>query len=158
MIPNNCLTDTVYSMLADIYYSSETQDEYGTMISTWTFDRTIGCSAVSANPKNVNSNLDPDVLMKYQDFIRMRTTKDIRVASNQTLYPITSILITNIRNATGVSFWNDQVGPRANQPTLFEVRTVTPSIDPFQNIDHYMIYLSRSDYQGSDFSWEQLLI
>jgi len=147
MFPNNCLVDTIYPMLADIYYSSETQDEYGTMNSTWSFNKTIQCSAITLNPKNVNANLDPDVFMKYQDFVRIRTLNDIRVSSNLTQYPINLILITNIRNANGLSFWNEQAGNRQNQPTLFEIRTVTPSIDPFQNINHYMVYLARSNNQ-----------
>jgi hypothetical protein len=152
MIPNNCLTDTLYPMTADIYYSTETQDEYGTMNSVWNFDRTIKCSAVQVNSKNVASNLDPDILMKYNDYLYMRTTSDIRVSSNSTKYPITLILVTNISNSNGLSYWNEQVGAREGEPTLFEVRTVSPSIDPFQDINHYMIYLARSQDQGSEIS------
>jgi hypothetical protein len=146
MIPFNCLTNTVYPINADVYYSTNTQDSFGTILRTWIFDRTVPCGVISKS-LNRDPELTPDQLMKYKDDLSLRTPDNIRVASDSTEYPLTEILVTNIRNNDGLVIWKEYGGEFAGTPTAFEVRTVAPVLDPFQQIDHYYIYIARSQNQ-----------
>jgi hypothetical protein len=148
MLPFNCVTDMQYPFQADIYYSFNTQDQFGTINRTWFFDRTIKCYLIS---KSINRDpeLTPDLLMKFKDDLTLRTPENIRIASNDDNFPLTEILVTNLRNQKEQLFWNEYGDEFAGVPTVFEVRTVTPVLDPFQNLDHYFVYIARSQNQSA---------
>jgi hypothetical protein len=146
MLPFNCLTNTVYPLKADIYYSSNTQDSFGTILRTWVYDREIPCGVISKSLGR-DPELTPDLLMKFKDDLSLRTPEDIRVSAANAEYPLTEILVTNIRNSDGLVIWQEYGAEFAGMPTAYEVRTVAPSLDPFQNIDHYYIYIARSQNQ-----------
>lgn len=148
MLPFNCLTNTLYPMKADVYYSSITQDGFGKLNRTWTLDRTIQCSAIS-HQIDAGAALEPALMMKYKDDVDIRTPDNIRIATDSSEYPLTEILITNIRNEDDVCIWNEYGAEFVGNPTVFEVSTVAPSLDAFQNVEHYYIYASRSPQQSA---------
>lgn len=146
MLPFNCLNNTIYPLSADIYYAVGTQDSFGTVNKNWYFNRTIACSVLSQNV-NRDPELTPDQLMKYKDDLSLRTAENIRLSDDQSNYPLTEILVTNIRNSDDNVLWKEYGAEFAGNPTLFEVRTVAPVLDPFQQVDHYYIYIARSQNQ-----------
>jgi hypothetical protein len=149
MLPFNCLDATVYPLSADLYYGLAYQDDFGKITRTWYLDRTIKCSAIS-DQIDEGAALTPDIMMKFKDNIKLRTPEDIRVASDSAKYPLTEILITNIRNSDGIVIWKEYGEDFANIPTVFEVQSTVPSLDPFQNVDHYYVYLGRSQNQDAN--------
>ena len=50
MLPNGNLSDLMYPMTADIYYSTSEQSSFGEMVNTWSFDRVVNCSAIKERP------------------------------------------------------------------------------------------------------------
>ena len=44
------LSAIMYPMSADIYYSTETQNDIGEIVSSWSKDRSIKCSAIKERP------------------------------------------------------------------------------------------------------------
>ncbi len=63
-------------------------------------------------------------------------------------YPITSILLTNIRDAkTGTIFYTESSGVRSGDPTVFDIMSVNPYVNPWNDIEYYKVYLTRSDQQ-----------
>lgn len=149
MLPFNCLTNTLYPMRADIYYATQTQDAFGTINKTWIFDRTVQCSAVSHH-LDAGAALDPALMMKYKDDVDVRIPENIRIAVDTSEYPLTEILITNIRNENDTCIWNEYGEEFVGNPTVFEIKTVVPSLDPFQTIEHYYVYAARSQNQYAD--------
>lgn len=149
MLPFNCLTETIYPLQADIYYGVVFQDDFGKINRTWYLDRTIKCSAVSEQLDG-GPALEPDQMMKFKDNIKLRIPEDIRVALDSSEYPLTEILVTNIRNSDDLVIWKEFGSDLVGQPTVFEIQTLVPSLDPFQNIEHYYVYVARSQNQSSD--------
>lgn len=143
-----------FPMHCDVYYSIETQDDYGKMVKQWFFDRTEHCSIYSISDRSNDDNFtfnsaSNDIFFKLETMLYGRTEKDLRKSSNGEYYPLSNILINNIRGLeTDDSFFIETVGGFVGTPTLYEIKANQPYVGPFNKVDYYKIQLERSDIQG----------
>ena len=142
-----------FPMHCDLYFSMETQDDYGKMARKWFFDRTENCSIFSISDKSNDENFSFTTgrnkeFFKLETMLYGRTETDLRKSSNGEYYPLSSILIKNIRGAeTDSSFFIETVGGFTGEPTIYELKANQPFVGPFNRIDYFKIQLERSDTQ-----------
>lgn len=133
-----------YPMTADIYYSTQTQNNMGEVVKTWNRDRTIACSAIKRNTDSrVAAMIDPQKFLEYDILVAMRMREDILQSSDSTLYYITDILVKNIKDANNMVVWKETI----DKPTIFEVMSIEPMYNMFSVLDGYRALLVRSDNQ-----------
>lgn len=138
--------NTFYPLIADIYYATRTQDEFGAIDKEWTLDRSIRVDfSMSTNYKD--QQMQADQVMWVQDMITGTTPDDIRIDSEGGMHSITDILVTNVRNDKGVAIYIETAGAREGSGTLFEVAGVLPHNDPWGNNDYYKVVAKRSMVQ-----------
>jgi len=142
-------TDFIYPMLADIYYPIVEQGAYGDVKKNWVLDRTIACQFNSAGTAN-KEEIRPEVKLLLDNSLIGRVKSDIRFSSEEQRNALTNIVITNIRDKNGNVIYLETSGPRAGQPTIFELATFDPLLGPFGNIEYYKLVVKRSENQGSD--------
>jgi len=142
--------DIYFSMTADIYYSTETQNDFGQVVQEWYKDREIKCSAITSYVgRTLSQDMRPDQFMDYSNFLYMRTNEDIRVLfqdqenQNSEAKGLNEILISNIKNEKGVVLYKDY-----SKPTIYEIRTIVPSFDEFSNLNYYRTFISRAQDQS----------
>lgn len=141
-------------MHVDIYYSSETQDDYGKMVKKWSFDRTEHCSIFSISDKNNDENFtfnssNNKEFFKLETMLYGRTQTDLRKSSSGEYYPMSNVLLKNIRGLeTDSSFFIETVGGYEGEPTIYEIKANQPYVGPFNKVDYFKIQLERSDIQG----------
>jgi hypothetical protein len=155
MLFNSSLDEILYPMTADIYFAQESQSDYGNMVRSWKFDRTVNCSAVtSLIGRTFGKELNvKDKIIEYNSSINFRTNEDIRKDNNNKYHPINAIAITNIRDANGKPAWINTENLKTKAETVktkYEVKTIIPSFDMFHNIGMYRIFLTRSANQRWD--------
>ena len=126
MLPGASFNDLFYPMTAEIYYADTKQDELGSMKKTWVYDRTIKCSAISQMADK--TTLGGESKQKKK---------------NGTFYPITEILITDIKDPNGEYVWEDVLGKRVQ----FEVKSFVPGYDFDHTKKFYRAFLARSKNQ-----------
>lgn len=134
-------------MYLDIYYSTESQDKFGKEIKDWCLNKTVlgYAEILGAVDKD---GLKAGQFFEYLDKLIGRTKEDPRVSIEGINYPITNILITNIRDAkTGQEFYKESSGEREGESTLYEVMAVEPYVNPWNQIEYYKILFNRSDRQ-----------
>lgn len=142
-----CASDPFHNMKMDIYYSTESQDKFGKEIKTWIFDRTVLGYA------EILGAVDRDGLKNSQFFefegkLIGRTKEDPRTSLEGISYPITSMVITDIRDAsTDLQYYTESYGDRAGESTVFEIMAVEPYVNPWNEIEYYKILFNRSDKQ-----------
>ena len=101
MLPNGNLSDLMYPMTADIYYSTAEQSSFGEMVNTWSFDRVINCSAIKERPDSAIANaISSEKFIEYSYKLDFRTADEILKSSDDISYSITEILITNIKDVS----------------------------------------------------------
>jgi hypothetical protein len=143
-----------FPMHCDVYYSIETQDGYGKMVKKWFFDRTEHCSIYSVNDRSNDENFtfnaaSKDVFFKLETMLYGRTQTDLRQSSSGEYYPLSRVLIKNIRGLEDDNpFFIETVGGYAGKPTLYEIKANQPYVGPFNKVDYFKIQLERSDIQG----------
>jgi len=139
----------MFPMLADIYYPIVEQGAYGDVKKNWVLDRTIACQFNSAGTAN-KEEIRPEVKLLLDNSLIGRVKSDIRFSSEEQKNALTNIVITNIRDKNGNVIYLETSGPRAGQPTIFELATFDPLLGPFGNIEYYKLVVKRSENQGSD--------
>ena len=140
----NGINALFYPMTADIYYATQTQNDFGEIIKTWTKDRTIKCSAIKQNPNSRTPNyVNPSTNLEYDIVINFRTNEDIQVSSTNSSYRVTDILITNIKDTNGNIVWKET----QSDPTVFELRAIEPMLDVSSVIMGYRIHCVRTESQ-----------
>jgi hypothetical protein len=143
-----CYPDFLFSMNLDIYYSIEDQDKFGTEVKSWSFDQTlVGYAEIlgSVDRDAIKNNM----LFEYEGKLIGRSRVDPRTSMSGITYPISSIIITNIRDInTGQEFYTESFGDRAGMSTIFEILSVEPYVNPWNEIEYYKILFNRSDFQG----------
>jgi hypothetical protein len=78
-----------------------------------------------------------------------RTQTDLRKSSSGEYYPMSNILIKNIRGLEGDdSFFIETVGGYSGKSTIYEIKANQPYVGPFNKVDYFKIQLERSDIQG----------
>ena len=148
----DCDTNTFFPMLCDVYYASETQDSYGRINKKWSLDSTRACNLYNITDINQADRFDFDEKkffnLKTGVFGRVKT--DIRRSLDGRFFPVSHILVTNIRikncDTEELLMYETDGGYEAT-PTIFEPKTVHPYMGPLGRIEFYQIKFDRSDTQ-----------
>lgn len=140
-----------FPMRCDVYYATESQDDYGKIEKKWDLDRTEQCSFYTLGDQSNNDNFsfDDKKFYRMETMLFGRVRKDLRKSSSGLLYPSSHILITNIRagNCNTEIFFYETNGQYVGEPTVFEVKMVQPHIGPFSTSEYFKVQLERSDTQ-----------
>ena len=154
-LPSSTLDDILFPMTADVYYAQTTQSEYGNMLKTWVFDRTVNCSVIS---ELSNRGFAGELKTKGQDLIYdsnafFRTKEDLRKKTNGSYVPITGIAITNIKDPAGNDVWinGQNLSNSAGAiKTKYEIKTIVPTFNYDHTLRHFRIFISKSQIQRWD--------
>lgn len=141
--------DYLFPMLADVYYPIVEQGAYGDVKKNWVLDKTVACQFNTAGTAN-KEELRPEVKLLQDTSLIGRVKSDIRFSSEEKRNSLTNIVITNIRDRNGNLVYLETSGPRAGQPTIFELATFDPMLGPFSNVEFYKLILKRSENQAVD--------
>jgi hypothetical protein len=127
----------------DIYYAQTKQDEYGKVNKRWRIDQNLRGYA-----ETVGSEDKSKTFFEYKGKLIARTQKDPRISLEGFSYPITDIVVTNIRDVkTCTEFYIETYGERSGKSTLYEISAIEPHIDPFNKIEYWRLFLNRMDSQ-----------
>jgi hypothetical protein len=138
-----CGPSMLFSMNLDIYYSTQSQDDFGIENKTWVQDQTLIGYAENLGAVERDS-LKNNTFFEYENKLIGRTKKDPRISFEGIYYPITSVMITNIQDAkNGTVFYSESNG----DPTIYELIAVEPYVNPWNEIEYYKILFNRSDRQ-----------
>jgi hypothetical protein len=130
-------------MSLDLYYSSESQDDFGIEEKSWRLDQTLLGYAEPLGAVE-RDGIKNNRFFEYENKLIGRTKKDPRVSMEGFYYPITSILIANIKDTkTNTDLYIEDEG----NPIIYEILSVEPYINPLNEIEYYKIFLNRSDRQ-----------
>jgi hypothetical protein len=141
----------LFPMAADLYYAVERQLPNGKMQKEWFLDRTIrgNFHFYKTRRKEHEFKYDKDNFYKLDTTLVGRTHVDVRKSSDEEYFPLSHIIMTNIRpgdcNDDAISYYIE--ADNSETPTLFEIRTAVPFINPFGKIEYYKIELVRQDLQ-----------
>jgi hypothetical protein len=142
-------TNFKFPMLADIYYPIVEQSAYGNVSKNWILDKVVAGSFTPAGSE-IKEEIVVNVDLSQDSLLICRVREDLRISSFNVRNALTNILVTNIRDSKGNVIYLETSGPRSGQPTLFEVATHQPFINPFQKIEHYRVVLNRSENQAEN--------
>lgn len=141
-----------FPMKCDVYYANESQDKYGKVRKSWQLDGTVLCSFYTRDDDTNNNNFsyDDKKLYRLETTLFGRVQSDIRQSFSGMLYPVSHILITNIRsggcNDETLYFYETNMEYETT-PTIFEIVMSQPYIGPFGKVDYFKMQLQRSDTQ-----------
>lgn len=141
-----------FPMKCDVYYAAETQDELGNMVRDWQFDETRFCAFFTRDDETNNKNFEygEKKFYNFETVLFGRTQTDLRKSSDGLFYPVSHILVTNIRNGDceneEVLFYETNV-TYDPVPIVFEAKMIQPYINAFNKIEYFKIELMRSDIQ-----------
>jgi hypothetical protein len=127
----------------DLYYANKEQDKYGREQKTWQLDQTLIGYAETIGAEDKSKTF-----FEYKGKLLARTKLDPRISINAQQYPLTDILITDIRDRKNhQEFYLETFGERSGKSTLYEISALEPYIDPFNRIEYYRLFLNRLDAQ-----------
>lgn len=141
---SGCISSTTYTMKADIYQATVSQDATGAVIKVWTFEKTIDCSARGVVRKGVGDNSTTVEISNYlntlHSLVKLRASEIIS----------TDKRVVRIRNSDGVIFLENQ-DPSSDGgfqgSTIFESRGSTPLINFDGSVIEYETVLLRQEIQ-----------
>lgn len=139
--------DFIYPLQAHIYYPISEESAYGNSKKQWNFDRTVACSLSPAG-SSFKEELNSEVLLTLDSLLVGRFRNDLRTSSFGENFDINNILITNIVDKTCNQVYTESSGPRVGNPTVFEIATHQPFLNPFGKVEYYKVILKRSENQG----------
>lgn len=148
-----CLTETtdfMYPLLADIYYPLIDQGAYGNLKKQWVLDRIIAVATNPAGRKFTQDVQTNNAKLDMDNALLGRTKNDLTKSTTDSLFSLTNIVITNIRDSNGNIVYNESAGPRMGKATLFEVATFNPVVGAFGTVEYFKIILKRSENQAVD--------
>ncbi len=131
----------------DVTVGSVGQNIYGEEIKVWGMDRTQKNAYWNVMGTVNLQDLTADREFEYKKRLngRFMGDTDPRVGSKGQYHPISDILITNVKDtASGKQLHTNEDG----SPIIFEVMSVDPFINPWNEIEYYKILLERADNQG----------
>lgn len=138
----------LFPMSFDVYYATECQNKYGMEEKDWKLDQTIEGYAEILGSVSKNA-LKTQMFNQYEDKLIGRSRVDPRISLNGIYYPITSILITNIRNTkTNEEYYIEVAGERKKESTIYEIFAIEPYVNPWNQIEYWKILFNRSDTQA----------
>jgi hypothetical protein len=139
-----CLASTSYTMKADIYVPSITQDATGAVSKVWTFEKTIDCIVRSIVRTGLGDNsvsLTPEQYINYFGSMLKLRSSDV-IPTNRR--------IVRIRNESGVIYKENQdasTGGGFENSTIFEPRGSTPLTSFDGSVIEYETMISRQEIQ-----------
>ena len=133
-------------MTADIYYAESKQDALGVIQKSWVYDRTVKCSVISTmSDRIIASEIKTNTTtFNYNSDLIFRVGEDIQEKKNGTIFPITEILIANIKDPSGKLVYKE----KGSIPTQYELKTFVPTFDQDHLESFYRGYISRSTKQN----------
>lgn len=140
----NCIVSSGYTMQADIYSASVTQDATGAVSKSWTYQKTIDCFARSILRKGVDEN---STFANIDDYLII-TGSMIKLRSAETI-PY-NVRLVKVRNEDGVIYLENQDPSTAGGfegSTIFEPRGSTPIVNFDGSIIEYETILMRQEIQ-----------
>jgi hypothetical protein len=140
--------DFMYPLLADIYYPIVEQNPYGAVKRTWVLDKTIAIASNPAGRKYQQDVTTSNAKLDLDNSILARVRNDITQSTNEELYSLNNILVTNIRDRDGNLIYNESSGPRSGQASLWEVSTFNPIVGAFGKVEYFKLVLLHSDNQA----------
>ena len=147
----NVCSSLFFTMNCDLYYASESQDQYGKIDKSWAIDSVEPCSfyTIGDTSNDDNFSFEDKKFYKLETMLYGRFKKDPRKGSDGLFHPLSHILVTNIRgtNCNEETFFIETNGNYEGRPTVFEIKTCQPFIGPFGTVEYYKIQLERSDTQ-----------
>lgn len=139
----------LYPLLADVYYPIVEQATYGNIKKQWVLDKTIASNFNSVGSAG-KEEITPNVNISRESLLIGRVKTDIRISTAESRNSVTNILISNIRDSSGNSVYNETAGPRTGKPTIFEIATMEPYVGPFGSVEFYKLIIRRSENQAVD--------
>ena len=139
-----------FPMECDIYYASEDQDKYGKINKKWTLENTLSCALYTPNDKKADDfRFEDQKFFKLDGFVVGRTKQDPRKTDTESYYPMSHILITNIRGGgcEDQLLFYESTETYEQKPTIFELRSCQPYVGPYSTIEYFKLVLERSDTQ-----------
>ena len=157
LLRNLTCSSLFFQMDCDIYYAIDKEDQYGKLEKQWFFDMIEPCSFYTLGDQSNNNNFtfvggtdSMDEFYKLETMLYGRFQTDPRKSSDGKYYPLSHILVTNIRGSTcntETFFIETHDGDYDAKPTIFEIKTCQPFVGPFNTVEYYKIQLERSDTQ-----------
>jgi hypothetical protein len=146
MFPTSSLKNIFYPMTSEIYYAENKQDALGVVQKSWVYDRTVKCSVISTmSDRSLTSEIKSNSSnFNYNQDLLFRVGEDIQEKKNGTIYPITEILITNVKDPSGKLVFKE----KGEIPTQYEIKTFVPSYDGDHLVSFWRGYISRSTKQN----------
>jgi len=140
-----CLTGSSYTMKADIYVPTKTQDQNtGAVMKTWVNSRTILCSAKGIVRDTISDNSSAVDIKNYltavSNIVKIRSKAAINSEDR----------VVAIRNSSGVVWTEgDTISSQGgvDGATIFEPRGSTPIIDFDGRVIEYETVLQRQEIQ-----------
>jgi hypothetical protein len=134
------IRDGLLNMTCDVYVQRQTQDlDHGGIKRNWVFDKKITChiDIISSTGANTpDNNKDFGFIYFEEEKIRLKTKDPLSKRHR----------ISNLKNRAGevVFIENDKID---SPPTIFEIVSYHPRLDPFGNILFYESNLRRVGVQ-----------
>jgi len=142
-----CIASTTYTMKADIYQPTISQDATGAVVKIWTFEKTIDCFVKGILSTGLGKN-STEVSIDYLVNILNALVK----LRSQSIIP-TNRRVVLVRNKNGVVFLENQDPSTAGgfqSSTIFEPRGSTPLFNFDGSLIEYETVLRRQEIQRID--------
>lgn len=139
-----CLASIAYTMKADIYIPTISQNAIGGVVKTWTLDDTIDCQVRGILRKGVGDN---SVSVSLEDYINIFTTS-LKMRSSMEIS--SEYRIVNVRNSEETIYLESQYPSSEgglNGATIFEPRGSTPLVGFDGRVIEYETVIVRQQIQ-----------
>lgn len=142
-----CIAGTSYTMQADVYQPTITQDATGAAVKIWEYEKTISCIARGTLRKGVGDNSTSVEVNNYLNILN-----SLVKLRSQEVIP-TDRRVVNIRNSDMTIFIENQ-DPSSDGgfggSTIFEPRGSTPMTNFDGSVIEYETVLMRQEIQRLD--------
>lgn len=140
----NCITSTSYTMQADIYKPTVSQDATGAVVRTWEYEKTIRCIARGVVRKGIGDNSTSVEINNYlnmlNSLVKLRSIDSIPSDRR----------VVKLRNNEEVIYLEDQ-DPSSDGgfqgSTIFEPRGSTPLVNFDGSVIEFETILMRQEVQ-----------
>ena len=142
-----CIPSVSYTMKADIYKPTISQDATGAVVKSWTLEKTIDCVARGVVRKGVGENSTTVEVNNYLNILHSM----VKLRAS-TVIP-SDRRVVRVRNNAGVIFAENQ-DPSSDGgfqgSTIFEPRGSTPLLNFDGSVIEYETVLMRQEIQRID--------
>ena len=140
----SCIAKSAYTMKADIYQPTITQDSTGAVVKSWAFEKTVDCLARGILRKGVGEN---STAVEINDYLNILTSL-VKVRTAEVIG--SDRRVVRIRNNDQVIFVENQ-DPSSEGgfqgSTIFEPRGSTPIMNFNGKLIEYETVLRRQEIQ-----------